>query len=609
MFTSKRILVVALSAALAACGGGKASQGEVDALSAQVAAQQKTIDGLNASSTQQLKEMQDKLAAQQATLDDLLAKMAANAETQQSQWQEILALRATIDEQQKYIRQLQAGAEKVDMAGPVLKNFTVSKSDVVMPDTLVLSVEAQDSGAGMLKVEFYEAGSNVPVAIAAKSAYSYPYPLDVPGSSTYSTYSVILPLGVQDNGTHSYYVRAYDMAVTAAGTLASNVTSNADAAVPVKVAIPDNGVEFAGSLKSEFGVEPVAIASLKPDPHHAGVFMAVTNEWSVSNLLKVDYGNKTASKLASGSDSVIDIAFHPKQADTLFRSLGYEIQSSTNGGSTWSTVARRDGYYSGVGYTSYAARFLAFTPSGNRLFAFNYGNGDYGYYAYGDALSYSVNGGSTWKAATTAAYYGEPIGSVMVGGGDERIVYASTTSRVLRSSDGGNSFSFVGNLPSTLSLSSSQLMLSADPFDANVVLALVQTYTFDQGQRSKLYRSTDGGATWSAVQMPTTPLGQLLFDGQAGGTAVMSVVHNAYVKGLVYMPAFVGQNSAAVLRSKDGGATWDLLPYFDPASKGYDSRNSASWLVTTKPDADGAVQLFLPSSKGFNRYLDRTALK
>lgn len=607
MFTSKRILVVALSAALAACGGGKASQGEVDALSAQVAAQQKTIDGLNASSTQQLKEMQSKLAAQQATLDDLLAKMAASTDTLQSQWQEILALRATIDEQQKYIRQLQDGAEKVDMAGPILKNFTVSKNDVVMPDSLMLSVEAQDTGAGMLKVEFYEAGSNVPVAIAARP--TYPFPLEVPGGSTYFTYSVILPLGVQDNGTHSYYVRAYDMAVNAAGTLASNISSNADAAVPVKVTIPDNGLELAGSLKSEFGVEPISIASLKPDPHHTGVFIALANEWSVSNLWKLDYGNKTADKLASASNPVIDIAFHPTRADTLFRTLDYEIQSSTNGGGTWNTVARRDTYSSGVGYASYAARFLAFTPSGSRLFAFSHGNGNYGYYANGDALSFSVNGGSTWKAATTAAFYGESMGSVMVAGGDERIVYASTASRVLRSSDGGNSFSFVGDLPSTSSTYSSPVVLSADPFDANVVLALVQTYTFAEGQRSRLYRSADSGATWSAVQMPTTPLGQLLFDGQAGGTSVMSLAHNPYVKGLVYMPAFVGQNSAVVLRSKDGGVTWELLPYFDPASKGWDSRSSASWLVTTKPDADGAVQLFVPSFNGFNRYLDRTALK
>jgi hypothetical protein len=89
----------------------------------------------------------------------------------------------------------------------------------------------------------------------------------------------------------------------------------------------------------------------------------------------------------------------------------------------------------------------------------------------------------------------------------------------------------------------------------------------------------------------------------------MSVVHSPYVKGLVYMPAFVGQNSAMVLRSKDGGASWELLPFFDPATKGDEYRASVNWLVTTKPDADGAVQLFLPSSNGFNRYLDRTALK
>jgi hypothetical protein len=72
-----------------------------------------------------------------------------------------------------------------------------------------------------------------------------------------------------------------------------------------------------------------------------------------------------------------------------------------------------------------------------------------------------------------------------------------------------------------------------------------------------------------------------------------------------------GQSRSAVLRSKDGGASWELLPYFDPAATGYDYCGSASmsWVVAGKPDADGAVKLFVSSPNGFNRYLDRTALK
>lgn len=128
------------------------------------------------------------------------------------------------------------------------------------------------------------------------------------------------------------------------------------------------------------------------------------------------------------------------------------------------------------------------------------------------------------------------------------------------------------------------------------------------GTVPRMFRSADAGATWSAVRMPASPLAQYLL-GSQGGTMLQTMSYSPYVKGLVYAPVFVGTSSAALLRSKDAGQSWELLSYFDPKAPGVDYRSAAAWLVTTRPDGDGAVTVFLPGTNGFSRFVDRTALK
>jgi hypothetical protein len=139
-----------------------------------------------------------------------------------------------------------------------------------------------------------------------------------------------------------------------------------------------------------------------------------------------------------------------------------------------------------------------------------------------------------------------------------------------------------------------------------VVLALLEVGSKGEAM---LFRTTNGGASWSPVQLPDTPLGRYLFGGQRN-QILSTVEHSTSVKGLVYVPVGADDTGAVVLRSKDGGASWELLTYFGPAFKGSLPWSLGGyWTLSSKPDASGAVQLFLPTLNGFNRYLDRTALK
>lgn len=599
MFTKKRILAVALSAVLVACGGGGSaapSPGELETLRTEAAAQQKTIDGLkagDAGSAQQAADLGIKMAAQQAALDNLLATLTANGNTGQIQWQEILALRATIGAQQKTVKQWQAGARKLDFKGPVLSNFSVSQTDVLMPETLTLKVDAEDAGSGLLKVEFYEAGKNAPVAIVSAPPYS-----------------AEVRLGMQDNGAHAYYARAFDGALGASGAPASNISSNADAAVRVKVAVQSNGLEQAGNLEADFRVAAPSLHVLKPDPHHDGVYIALNTNISGIEALKIDYANRTVTRLSNGGGISSDVDFHPKRTNVLYGMTSQGFQTSTEAGGAWKTLASKDGDVPfGAGAVSSETNHVSIAPSGNKLFAYSYGGGYYASLGTYYSLGFSSDGGSSWTRSAYSDFYSGPVGPVAVAASDENVVYAGILPGVMRSSDGGRTFARVGSLPSRADLQYVPTLVSVDPFDANVILALVFLHD-GASYTSKLFRSTDGGATWSAVQLPTTPLGQYLFSGRQANTLLVNVAHNRHVKGLVYVPVYAEKDSAAVLRSKDGGVSWELLTWFDPSARGAVFWNMvASWVTSTKPDAAGAVQLFLPSPNGFNRYLDRTALK
>jgi len=176
---------------------------------------------------------------------------------------------------------------------------------------------------------------------------------------------------------------------------------------------------------------------------------------------------------------------------------------------------------------------------------------------YGTGVYKSTDGGAHWQSLGLADT--RHIGKVLVDPRNSGLVlvaalghaYGPNSERgVFRSTDGGRTWAKVlYKDPDTGAID-----LAADPADPQVVYAALyqarrtpwEQYPPDEGPGSGLYKSTDGGATWTALTghgLPAGPVGRI-------GLAVAR-------GGRVY--ALIGAKAGGGLyRSDDGGATWRL---------------------------------------------------
>ena len=177
---------------------------------------------------------------------------------------------------------------------------------------------------------------------------------------------------------------------------------------------------------------------------------------------------------------------------------------------------------------------------------------------YGAGVYKSSDGGVHWHALGLSDT--RHIGKVLVDARNPDVVlvaalghaYGPNPERgVFRSSDGGRTWTKVlYKDPDTGAID-----LAADPTDPQVVYAALyqarrtpwEQYPPDEGPGSGLYKSADGGATWTPLSghgLPAGPVGRI---GLAAGRG-----------GRVY--ALIGAKAGAGLyRSDDGGATWRLV--------------------------------------------------
>jgi len=203
---------------------------------------------------------------------------------------------------------------------------------------------------------------------------------------------------------------------------------------------------------------------------------------------------------------------------------------------------------------------------------------------YGAGVFKSTDGGAHWRSLGLADT--RHIGKILVDPRNPDVVlvaalghtYGPNPDRgVFRSTDGGRSWTKVLYQNPDIGA----IDLAADPGDPAVVYAAMyqarrtpwEQYPPDEGPGSGLYKSTDGGATWKPITghgLPAGPLGRI---GLAVGRG-----------GRVY--ALIGARmEAGLYRSDDAGETWQLA--------GSDPRlTSRSWYfcrVTVDPQNPDVV--------------------
>lgn len=183
--------------------------------------------------------------------------------------------------------------------------------------------------------------------------------------------------------------------------------------------------------------------------------------------------------------------------------------------------------------------------------------------SYG-GLWVSKDRGTTWKLtdaifpngkntyANRDVYYGE----IEVSKTNADLVFAATEAGVLKSSNGGDSWSLVNDLNFIFRSTERSYFIALANHDANMLLA---------SYGRKIYRTTDGGNTWTPV-FDNSSGGGNYSQGQHTTTGVSDRKYNfaglafhPTQNNIVYLAARNASNQLEIHVSKDYGVTWTLL--------------------------------------------------
>lgn len=239
------------------------------------------------------------------------------------------------------------------------------------------------------------------------------------------------------------------------------------------------------------------------------------------------------------------------------------VRLSDDGGQTWRDADRQP--------TASAVVLAAGTGSPSRVYAYQAGDYDGMFSTSGEAPWTRINlRGAQALVGSIPQTFGQSIPSVKPG--DPQTVYLATFSNGLfRSSNGGATWSRVGSMLTAYTISA----FAYDPSDPNIMFAQVRT--FAATAPAALYRSVDAGENWTPIStnLPTNLFGrQLLIDPTNAQRMYLAVA------------SFLG--TPGLYRSVDGGVTWEVTAF-----SGQDVRSLA--IDPTEP-----TRIYAATSSGFH---------
>ncbi|MFP5354816.1 MAG: WD40/YVTN/BNR-like repeat-containing protein [Gemmatimonadota bacterium] len=265
---------------------------------------------------------------------------------------------------------------------------------------------------------------------------------------------------------------------------------------------------------------------------------------------------------AMTSGRVMSIAVHPANPGIIYvGTASGGLWKSTNGGATWQGVMDREG--------SYSMGWVTLDPQNPNIVWVGTGErNSQRSVAYGDGVYKSDDGGRSWK--NVGLRNSEHIGRIVVHPKNSDIVYVAAQGPLwsaggerglYKTTDGGKTWTQVLAISEHTGVSD----VVIDPRNPDVVIASAYQrrrhfFTLiNGGPESAIHRSTDGGKTWAKVNtgLPNEELGRI-------GLAI-----SPQDPDVVYANVEAANRKGGIYRSSDNGVTWRKMSDYVQGSMYY----------------------------------------
>ncbi len=262
------------------------------------------------------------------------------------------------------------------------------------------------------------------------------------------------------------------------------------------------------------------------------------------------------------SGRIVDIVIDPDKPSTWYiAAASGGVWKTTNAGTTWSPIFD--------GYGSYSIGCLAIDPEDRHVIWVGTGeNNSQRSVGYGDGLYKSIDGGRSFKKV--GLENSQHIGKILIDPRDSQVVYVASQGPLWNSggdrglyktTDGGQTWTCVLEISPDTGVTD----IVFDPRDPDVLYAASyqrrrRVWTLiDGGPEGAIYKSTDAGATWSKLRrgLPSGDVGRI-------GLAVSPINPD-----VVYAIIEAQGGASGFYRSADAGMSWTKRSSYISSSPQY----------------------------------------
>lgn len=271
----------------------------------------------------------------------------------------------------------------------------------------------------------------------------------------------------------------------------------------------------------------------------------------------------------AGVDSgrIMAVAVDPTNSSVVYiGAAGGGVWKTTNAGVTWTALTTNE--------SSESIGSLAIDPQNHTTIYAGTGEGDFALDSvYGDGILKSTDGGGTWTTLGSSVFTKQSINKIVVDPTNSSKLWVESTIGLFVSNDGGNTWNHPGT-SSWMSLNGWDVVL--DPNNHNTIYAGVGL-AFGSNTQNGIYKSTDGGSTWSLLANGPNGNG-----GTPGGSTVFRTMQTAAHVGRFQLAiAKSGPTSSMLYAAVEDQASYNLFAVYSSSDGG------TTWSAPVDPDLSG----------------------